>query len=124
MKLPEPISNPILPLTIDECLDLIQKETADFERQLKKRQLRIICRLAQHVTKCDSDKVTCQIANSAIDIVNTRLYGVETLRGHLHIDCGLYRGLLQEIIHNSRDDERELDQAILELRNQVALSRN
>jgi predicted metal-dependent phosphoesterase TrpH len=124
MNLPEPISNHQFPLTIDECLDLMQKETADFERQLKKRQLRIICRLAQHVNECDSDKITRQITNSVIDIVNTKLYGVEVMGAHLHIGHELYRELLQEITYSTKDEEHEFEQAISRLRSQGALSRN
>ena len=98
MNLPEPSNIPFeKPLSIDECLDLMQKDTADFERQLKKRQLRIICRLAQHTNECDSNNVTRQITNSAIDIVNTRLYGVEVLGERLYIDPNLYCELLKEI---------------------------
>lgn len=97
INLPEMTSIPVKPLTIDECLDLLEKETAALERQLKKRQLKIICRLAQNTLACDSDKTTRQITNSAIDIINTRLYGVETLGEHLHINRELYCELLKEI---------------------------
>ncbi len=85
-------------LTIDECLDLLEKETADSERQLKKRQLRIIMKLAQDASRSESDKSTRKIVNAAIDIVNTRLHGLESVSNDwLNIDHRLYFELLKEI---------------------------
>ncbi|MBU2703870.1 hypothetical protein Ga0466249_005020 [Sporomusaceae bacterium BoRhaA] len=105
MKLPDPNKPIDNPLTIDECLNLMEKETADFERQLKKRQLRIIMKLAQKVTECDSDKITRKIANSAIDIINTRLHGVESISGDWHhIEHQLYFELLKEITSESNTE--------------------
>jgi hypothetical protein len=99
MILPLPTSELIeRPLTIDECLNLMEKETAVFERQLKKRQLRIIMRLAQDASHSESDKSTRKIVNSAIDIVNTRLRGLESISNDwLYISHQLYFELLKEI---------------------------
>lgn len=71
-------------LTIDECIDLLQKETANFERQLKKRQLEIAMRLKQNSCAFISDKTLIEIVNALISIVQIRLHGPESLIVNIH----------------------------------------
>lgn len=67
------------PLTIDECLQLLEKETAESERQLKKRQLEIIMRLRQRECVLIPDEALIKIANAMMVIVKLRLSGPESL---------------------------------------------
>lgn len=67
------------PLTINECLDLLERETAESERQLKKRQLEIVMRLKQHNCGLIPDETVIEIANALMAIVKLRLYGPESL---------------------------------------------
>lgn len=66
-------------LTIDECLQLLEKETAESERELKKRQLEIIMRLKQRECILIPDETLIKIFNALMVIVKIKLYGVESL---------------------------------------------
>lgn len=102
MRLPElNLSKAAMPLSLNDCLDLMQKETADFERQLKKRQLEIAMKLQMTGQVSDSD--FRKIVNSLIVIAIIRLHGPESAvtkdRG---IDIDLYYDLLNELTNEQR----------------------
>lgn len=86
------------PLTIDECLRLLEKETAESERQLKRRQLEIIMRLRQKECVLLPNETLIKIANAMIVIVKIRLYGPESLLHNAQfMDLDSFYELLGEV---------------------------
>jgi hypothetical protein len=99
VKLPEPSLSKIeVSLTVDECIDLIQKETAEFERQLKKRQIEIVMRLRQKLCVLLPDETIIEIANAMMVIAKLRLCGPESLlRNPQRIELDEYYRIKNEL---------------------------
>lgn len=87
------VINVTLPLSIDECLQLLEKETADFERELQMRQLEIVMRLKQSDCGLISDQIIIEIANALMTIVKVRLHGPESLT------CNRYKINYPDYLH-------------------------
>lgn len=71
-------------LTVDECLTLLEKVTAESERQLKQRQLEIVMRLKQNNCGLTPDETVLEITNALMTIVTIRLHGLEGLLSGTH----------------------------------------
>ena len=92
----------MVPISIDECLDILQKETAESERQLRKRQLEIVMRLKQNNCGLMPDETVLEIANALMTIVRIRLYGPESLLGGTHRLTGSgLREVMNDVCSNS-----------------------